>query len=146
MDDRARLETRELSRAWQGVLGRLELEVNPHNFTTWLKGTRAVSFAAGQLVIEARSSEYMDRVMRIVIERAAGQAFEGVQSVTFVAPGQPATVPTEDVPVAVSTAAPVHTPFLHDRPGELLLHVDDSQRGAQAPSQNFLSCSTPDSR
>lgn len=29
---------RELARSWQAVLGRLELELNPHNFATWLRG------------------------------------------------------------------------------------------------------------
>ena len=95
MDDRARLDTRELSRAWQGVLGRLELELNPHNFATWLKGTRAVSFCDGTLVVEARSlmaCDWLDRRMRIVVERAAAQSFEGVGAVAFVAPGGEADV------------------------------------------------------
>ena len=98
MDDRARLDTRELSRAWQGVLGRLELELNPHNFATWLKGTRAVSFADGTLVIEARSlmaCDWLDRRMRTVVERAACQAFEGVTAVTFVAAGESAVAHSE---------------------------------------------------
>ncbi|MGE0599264.1 MAG: DnaA/Hda family protein [Dehalococcoidia bacterium] len=103
MEDRARLDSRELLRAWQGVLGRLELELNPHNFTTWLAPTRARSFDGNDLVVEARSAmacDWLDRRMRTVVERAAAQAFGGEVHVTFVACGESrAEVPPESLPV-----------------------------------------------
>ena len=55
MDDRARLDARELARGWQAVLGRLELELNPYNITTWLAPARARSFDGAVLTLEARS-------------------------------------------------------------------------------------------
>ncbi len=107
MDDRARLDSRELTRAWQGVLGRLELELNPHNFATWLKGTRAASFENGVLLIEARSSiacDWLDRRMRVVVERAAAQSFESIAQVRFVVAGEghpePLSAPASPEPSA----------------------------------------------
>lgn len=108
MDDRARLDARELTRAWQGVLGRLELELNPHNFATWLAPTRARSFDGSTLVIEAKSSmacEYLDRRMRIVIERATAQAFAGLVAVSFIAAGDLA-VEREGAALAPRPATP----------------------------------------
>lgn len=96
MDDRVRLDSRELLRAWQGVLGRLELELNPHNFTTWLAPTRARSFDGSSLVVEARSAmacDFLDRRMRVVVERAVAQAFGASVALTFVSAGE---VPEDD--------------------------------------------------
>ena len=90
MDDPTRLDARELGRRWQAVLGRLELELNRHNFATWLAGTKARSFESGLLVVEARSAmarEWLDLRLRVVIERAASQMF-GEVAVTFVMAGE----------------------------------------------------------
>ncbi len=106
MEDRVRLDSRELLRAWQGVLGRLELELNPHNFTTWLAPTRARSFDGSDLVVEARSTmacDWLDRRMRTVVERAAAQAFGAEVQLTFVASGEHLTEePTALAPRAVA--------------------------------------------
>lgn len=105
MDQKPRNDARELSRGWQGVLGRLELELNPHNFSTWLKGTRALRFEDGCLVVEARSNmacEWLNQRLRVVVERAATQSFPDLTSVRFVPPGE--LVP--DVSAVPSDAPP----------------------------------------
>lgn len=97
MDSSALLATRELARAWQSVLGRLELELNPHNFATWLKGTRAVAFDGATLAVEARSvmaCDWLNGRLRVVVERAASQALSSQVAVAFSPPGErPATIP-----------------------------------------------------
>lgn len=109
MGDRARLDSRELVRAWQGVLGRLELELNPHNYTTWLAPTRARSFDGHELVIEARTTmacDYLDRRMRVVIERGVAQGFGDDIRLSFVVAGEsPPDAPAID-PEVPPTAAP----------------------------------------
>ena len=47
---------RELARRWQSVLGRLQLELNTLNYNTWVAGTRARSFDAGTVQVEAKSA------------------------------------------------------------------------------------------
>jgi chromosomal replication initiator protein len=91
MEDHARLDSRELSRAWHAVLGCLELELNPHNFATWLKGTRAVRCDDSGLLVEARSAmtcEWLNQRLRLVVERAAAQSFNRPVSVRFIPAGQ----------------------------------------------------------
>ena len=87
----AALDARELARLWQSVTGRLQFELNPHNFANYVQGTRAVAFDGSTLVVEARSSiacEWLDRRMRVVIERAAANALSTVAGVQFVGPGE----------------------------------------------------------
>jgi len=105
MDPRAQTDARELARCWQSVLGRLELELNRHNFATWLSGTRARSFDGTTLVIETRSTmacEWLDRRMRVVIERAAAQGFGAAVSAQFVVAGERTDGPATN-PVAAAT-------------------------------------------
>lgn len=93
MEAAERLTARELARLWQiGVLGRLQLELNPTTFNQWLKGTSATSFEHGELRVEARTAmtcDFLDRRMRVVIERAVASVFENAAKVTFVPPGMP---------------------------------------------------------
>ena len=102
---------RELSRRWQAVLGRLELELNRHNFATWLAGTRARSFDGTTLVIEARSAmacEWLDLRLRVVIERAASHTFGAELVTAFVIAGEssePAQRPSSVAPATHRTAA-----------------------------------------
>ncbi len=106
MDDRARLDARELARGWQAVLGRLELELNPYNITTWLAPARARSFDGAVLTLEARSAmacEYLDRRLRVVIERAAAHVFGTTVTLALVAAGERAP---EDFDAAVARGAP----------------------------------------
>ncbi|MEO8538559.1 MAG: DnaA/Hda family protein [bacterium] len=110
----APFDPRQLARAWHGALGVLELELNPHNFSTWLKGTRALRIDGSCLIVEARSSmtcEWLNQRMRVVVERAAAQSFEGSLSVLFVPPGQPSAVEpgTSASPVAAAASSVVGT-------------------------------------
>ncbi len=104
MELRPELDARELARLWQSVLGRLEVELNPHSFANYLQGTRAVSFDGARLVVEARTAmacDWLDRRMRVVIERAATQAHPALETVLFVGPGEGgAAVGTELPPAA----------------------------------------------
>jgi chromosomal replication initiator protein len=84
-------DPRELARRWQSALGRLQLELNTHNYNTWLAGTRACAFDGAEVVVEAKSAmacDWLERRMRVVIERATAQAFGGNVGVRFVAPGE----------------------------------------------------------
>jgi chromosomal replication initiator protein len=104
----AALDARELARLWQSVTGRLQFELNPHNFANYVQGTRAVGFDGSTLVVEARSSiacEWLDRRMRVVIERAAANAMSAVTAVQFVGPGERA----EGTQETASESAPART-------------------------------------
>lgn len=106
--------SRELARSWQGILGRLELELNPHNFATWLRGTRAVEFAAQRLVVEAASEmacSWLDQRLRVVVERAAEQVLGAGVSVKFVAPG-PGTGAAGDCPAEQPPPEPKRGPII----------------------------------
>src|SRR3990170_1332703 len=78
MDARVPCTDRELARSWQGGLGRLELELKPHNFAAWLRGTRAVRMDERLVVVEAASEmacSWLNQRMKVVVERAAAQVF-----------------------------------------------------------------------
>lgn len=81
---------REVARLWHGVLGRLELELNPHMFSTWLKGTKAVAFVDDTLTVAARtvqSCDFLHVRLRMVVERAVSEAVGRCVSVAFVVAG-----------------------------------------------------------
>jgi|GEM_PF-904175 len=102
MDRISATTPRELARRWQSVLGRLQLELNTHNFNACVAGTSARSFDGHTLVVEAKSiiaRDWLERRMRVVIERAAAQAFEGAVEVLFAAPGD-AALPPPQAPAA----------------------------------------------
>jgi len=89
---------RELARTWNAVLGRLELEVNTHNFNTWLRGTRALRFEGDTLVVEARtafSCDWLNQRLSVVVQRAAGHVFGGEPRVLFIPLGS-AAAPVND--------------------------------------------------
>lgn len=99
MDDGLPCTDRELVRSWQGVLGRLQLELNPHNFATWLRGTRPLRLDERLLVVEATSEmacTWLNQRMRVVVERAAGQVFGSGIQVGFVGPGTQVATPLEE--------------------------------------------------
>ncbi len=82
-------EPRHLARSWRAVLGCLEVELNPHTFATWLKGTRPRSFDGRTLAIETPNDiarDWLDTRLRPAIERAAAQVFGDV-SVEIYGPG-----------------------------------------------------------
>ncbi|MBA4181739.1 MAG: hypothetical protein C0506_14210 [Anaerolinea sp.] len=86
---------RELSEAWQAVLGRLQVELSAHNFNTWLRGTRAVRFDGTRLLIEARtalSCEWLTIKLGATVERAVAQQIGRQVEVEFVPRGSTAAV------------------------------------------------------
>lgn len=115
MEDRAQLDAQDRGRIWRSILGRLELELNRHSFTTWFAGTRATSFDGGGLVVETKSvmaREYLDRRMRVVVERAAANVLGGPVSIRFVAAGEraePSEPLTEAAPVPVPQGLAIGT-------------------------------------
>jgi chromosomal replication initiator protein len=87
-DDRQ--SPRTLTRTWQAVLGRLELEVSRANFETWLAGTSPHSLQEGELLVEARSAfraDWLNDNLAPVVERCLGAIQEEPLAVRFVAPG-----------------------------------------------------------
>ncbi len=99
---------RELARSWQAVLGRLELELNPHNFATWLRGTRVLRRDGDVLTVEATSAmgcDWLSQRLAVVVTRAAAQVLGDTVCVRFVAPGT-AAVPSVSAPVPEANATP----------------------------------------
>jgi chromosomal replication initiator protein len=83
-------DLREVSRAWQAVLGRLELEITTQNFTTWLKGTRALRLEDDTLVVEARTAfncDWLNQRLIVVVQRAVYQVIGEELRVLFVPKG-----------------------------------------------------------
>lgn len=100
-------DPRELARAWNAVLGRLELEVNTHNFNTWLRGTRALRCEGDTLIVEARTEfncDWLNQRLAVVVERAVCSVFPVEFKVLFVpqgsrqedAPGVPSEDPDQN--------------------------------------------------
>lgn len=81
---------RSLARLWQAALGRLELELAPYTYQTWLHGTRALRLDGTTLVIEARSAlgcEWLNDRLAHAVRRAVASANEGDFDVRFVPRG-----------------------------------------------------------
>src|SRR5690349_22138023 len=81
---------RELSHAWQAVLGRLELEVNKHNFNTWLRDTRPLHLAGNLVTIQARTAmncDWLNQRLSVVVHRAAASIFGDDVRIEFVPRG-----------------------------------------------------------
>ncbi|MEO9254752.1 MAG: DnaA/Hda family protein [Tepidiformaceae bacterium] len=118
-------DPRELARAWNAVLGRLELEVNTHNFDTWLRGTKAVRCEGNTLIVEARTEfncDWLNQRLAVVVERAVCNVFPVELNVLFVPQGsrqEDASAPIEE---------PVHnaTPERGQRGGSIVGNVNCS--------------------
>jgi chromosomal replication initiator protein len=82
-------EVRDLARAWQAVLGKLQLDLAPANYITFLEGTRALRLEGATLVVEGnrRNVEEVNGRLRTLIERAAYHVFEEELRVLFVPQG-----------------------------------------------------------
>ncbi|MCC7365886.1 MAG: ATP-binding protein [Dehalococcoidia bacterium] len=66
-------DARDLARMWQAVLGRLEVELMPATFETWLRGTRALRVEAGTLIAEGGRPFECDQLnsqLQVVVRRA----------------------------------------------------------------------------
>jgi len=90
---------RDISELWQAVLGRLQVELSPHSFNTWLRGTRALQLNGGKLIIEARtalSCEWLNIKLDAVVARAVAVQLGYEVEVEFVPRGSLAA----DVPPA----------------------------------------------
>jgi len=83
-------DLRDLARSWQGVLGRLELEVSTHNFNTWLRGTSPVRLDGETLVVEAKTAfncDWLNQRLSLVVRRAMAHVFGEEIDVLFVPKG-----------------------------------------------------------
>jgi len=109
MDDPATVyDSRALTRGWQAVLGRLQLELNPHHFATWLKGTRALRSDGQTLVVEARTAiacEWLNHRLNVMVLRAMPQGFTALNNVWFVPPGA-VSAPAEATAAGPAAPAP----------------------------------------
>ncbi|MCE7928710.1 MAG: AAA family ATPase [Chloroflexi bacterium CFX7] len=80
-------DARELAFAWQAVLGRLQLEVTPNNFETWLRGTRALRIENETLIVQARRAgdcDWLNERLSLVVRRAVVGAMGEDLGVRFV--------------------------------------------------------------
>ena len=85
--------SRDLTEVWQAVLGRLQVELSSHSFNTWLRGTRALRFEDGRLMIEARtalSCEWLNIKLASAVALAVGRLLESTVEVEFVPRGSEA--------------------------------------------------------
>ncbi|MCK9518217.1 MAG: DnaA/Hda family protein [Dehalococcoidia bacterium] len=89
----------ELARMWQAVLGRLEFEVQPQAFSTFLKPTRALHFEGDTLVVQAARAFDVDTLnlrLLIVVQRAVFDVTGVEHPVQFV---PPAAIEANDRPL-----------------------------------------------
>lgn len=101
-------QQRDVSRAWQAVLGRLELEVTTQNFTTWLKGTKALRLEGETLVVEARTAfncDWLNQRLIVVVQRAVYQVTGEEYRVLFVPKGAASEDDLSPTPAAPEPAA-----------------------------------------
>jgi len=83
-------DPRDLARRWQAVLGRLQLEVAPHNWETWLKDTRAIRWDGTTVVVEARTAfncEWLEQRLSPSVTRVSLEIFGEGTVVAFVPRG-----------------------------------------------------------
>ena len=111
MGGEAMLQHRDLVRLWSAILGRLEFDVRPHQFRTWLKPTRALGLEGATLLVEAPSSfacDWLTEQLGPAVVDAVAEAAGPVTSVRFV-PRRAADIdcPFEGARIAARvTAAP----------------------------------------
>ncbi len=107
---------RDLARAWQAVLGRLQLELSPHAFTTF-EGARPVALEGDALLVEAPNAftcDWLNRQLGTVVSRAARQV-EASLEVRFVAPGERAPAPGDAAPREVTVVGVLNASFTLER-------------------------------
>lgn len=78
---------RDPSRLWHAVLGRLQFEVSPANFETWLRPTKPVGFDGASLTVEASSSfaaVHLSDGLGVVVGRVVDELFGPGLAVRFV--------------------------------------------------------------
>ena len=114
-----------LSAAWQAVLGRLEVELSSHQFNTFLRGSRAISFDGSTLRIEARTSvdhAWLTHKLGEPVERAVEQQLGCSARVEFLAAGaatpQPAPVAAAPTPAGLLGRLNAGYTFERYLPGE----------------------------
>jgi chromosomal replication initiator protein len=105
-------ESRDLARAWQAVLGRLEMEVTRHNYDTWLKGTRPLRIEGDTLIVESTASlglEWLNERLSIVVRRALTHTTGRDLDVYFVPRGSSAGTASEVEPPTEAPAGRVRS-------------------------------------
>ncbi len=93
---------RDLARTWQGVLGRLQFDVSPHSFSTWLQPTTPLGFDGDTLLVRtpfAFHLAWLQKQFGTVLRRALiGEVGRDVD-LRFVGDNeQPAPARTADAP------------------------------------------------
>lgn len=79
-----------LLRSWRAVLGRLEIEMNPNAFDTWLRDTRPRGVEQGEIVIEAQHGvdcDWLNSQLACLVNRAVTGVFGSEASARFVPRG-----------------------------------------------------------
>lgn len=105
-------DSRQLADSWQAVLGRLEIELNKHNYNTWLKGSRALGINGTELVVEAKSAlhcNHINQTLIISIQNVATRFFGEEVRVRFVPKGAE-TAPAVPGPELAGEASMAGTP------------------------------------
>ena len=86
-------QDRELARTWQGVLGRLQLELSPHNFDPWLRSTQPERFEGDTLLVRTPLGfhvEWLNQQFGTVARRELAAELGREVGLRFVANGQAA--------------------------------------------------------
>jgi chromosomal replication initiator protein len=108
-------DAHDLNRLWSSILGRAELEVDPHVYRTWLKGTRAVAFAESVMRVEAATPfacDWLNQRLQPLLARVARELAGGEVVFDFF----PRGIAHDDRELALSEAAAT----LRRGPGALL--------------------------
>jgi len=115
-------DARDLSFAWQAVLGRLQLEVTTHNYETWLRGTRVLCVDGETLIVEARRAldcDWLNQRLSLVVRRAIADAIGQELDVRFVPKRAEAPATSRDggAPAATvrSLVGTIHCSFTFER-------------------------------
>ncbi|MEX0782895.1 MAG: DnaA/Hda family protein [Dehalococcoidia bacterium] len=104
-------EPRDLARAWQAILGKLQFDLAPANYATFLDGTRALRLEGDTLVAEGNRGnvEEVNGRLRTLIERAAFKVFDEELRVLFVPKGSASATASADEHPARADSAPGDT-------------------------------------
>lgn len=82
--------SRELLRAWQAVLGKLQFELNAQTFEAWFRDSRPLGVQDGRLYVETRDNlalPWLNERLAFIARRVACDVFEQDLMVEFVGHG-----------------------------------------------------------
>lgn len=100
----------DLAWHWQTILGRLQVELPPAAFDTWLEGSHAIAIDQGSLLVAPRSGfmcDWLNQRMGVIVEQAVAAVMDDELAVRFVAPGATGSIAGACTPSPVTgTLAP----------------------------------------